>query len=53
MRMVFLYGDVIYLTGAYKTILQEFYPVAFCKKLYLSLEELQMDLDSRLDYYNW
>ena len=36
----------------HKTILQEFYQVAFRKKLYLSLEELQTDLDSWLDYYN-
>lgn len=36
----------------HKTILQEFYQVAFRKKLYLSLEELQSDLDSWLDYYN-
>ncbi|EKP0301775.1 IS481 family transposase [Aeromonas veronii] len=36
----------------HKTILQEFYQVAFRRKLYLSLEELQVDLDSWLDYYN-
>lgn len=36
----------------HKTILQEFYQAAFRKKLYLSLEELQTDLDSWLDYYN-
>ncbi|MFM5429172.1 IS481 family transposase [Aeromonas veronii] len=36
----------------HKTILQEFYQVAFRKKLYLSLEELQSDLDSWLDHYN-
>lgn len=36
----------------HKTILQEFYQVAFRKKLYLSLEELQADLDSWIDYYN-
>jgi transposase InsO family protein len=36
----------------HKTILQEFYQVAFRKKLYLSLEELQADLDDWLAYYN-
>ncbi len=47
MRMVFFYGYVIYLTGAHKTILQEFYQVAFCKKLYLFLEELQMQIEGK------
>ena len=36
----------------HKTILQEFYQVAFRRKLYLSLEELQTDLDAWLAYYN-
>jgi transposase InsO family protein len=36
----------------HKTILQEFYQVAFRRKLYLSLEELQTDLDVWLAYYN-
>ena len=36
----------------HKTILQEFYQVAFRKKLYLSLDELQKDLDEWLEYYN-
>ena len=36
----------------HKTILQEFYQVAFRKKLYLSLDELQTDLDAWLTYYN-
>lgn len=36
----------------HKTILNEFYQVAFRKKLYSSLEELQKDLDDWLDYYN-
>ena len=36
----------------HKTILQEFYQVAFRKKLYLSLQELQADLDSWIDCYN-
>lgn len=36
----------------HKTILQEFYQVAFRKKLYLNIEELQKDLDSWLRYYN-
>jgi len=36
----------------HKTILQEFYQVAFRKKLYSSLEELQNDLNNWLDFYN-
>lgn len=36
----------------HKTILQEFYQIAFRKKLYLSLEELQADLDAWIDDYN-
>jgi transposase InsO family protein len=36
----------------HKSILQEFYQIAFRKKLYLSLEELQADLDIWIDYYN-
>ena len=36
----------------HKTILQEFYQVAFRKKLYTSLEELQQDLDAWLVWYN-
>ena len=36
----------------HKTILNEFYQVAFRRKLYLSLEELQTDLDIWLDDYN-
>ncbi len=36
----------------HKTILNEFYQVTFCKKLYQTLEELQKDLDEWLSYYN-
>lgn len=36
----------------HKTILHEFYRVAFRKKIYKSLEELQTDLDQWLDHYN-
>lgn len=36
----------------HKTILQEFYQVAFRKKIYASLDELQKDLDDWLAYYN-
>jgi transposase InsO family protein len=36
----------------HKTILNEFYRVAFRKKLYHSLEELQTDLDAFLEGYN-
>lgn len=35
----------------HKTILQEFYQVAFRKKLYASLESLQKDLDEWMNYY--
>jgi len=36
----------------HKTVLQEFYQVAFRKKIYNSLDELQADLDNWLDEYN-
>jgi len=36
----------------HKTILREFYSIALRKKIYLSLEELQKDLDSWIDKYN-
>ena len=36
----------------HRTIQDEFYQVAFRKKLYTSLEELQADLDEWLEYYN-
>ena len=36
----------------HKTILDEFYRVAFRKKIYTSLEQLQKDLDEWLDEYN-
>jgi len=36
-----------------KTLLDEFYSVAFGKKQYKSIEELQIDLDNYLDYYNY
>ncbi|MDO8344056.1 MAG: IS481 family transposase, partial [Cellvibrio sp.] len=36
----------------HKTILQEFYQVTFRKKLYVTLEELQKDLDEWIKYYN-
>lgn len=36
----------------HKTILQEFYQVTFRKKLYRTLEELQMDLDEWIRQYN-
>lgn len=35
-----------------QTILDEFYQVAFRKKLYTSLEEIQTDLDAYMDEYN-
>lgn len=36
----------------HKTLLQEFYQVAFRKKLYLTVDELQADLDAWIDHYN-
>ncbi len=36
----------------HKTVLQEFYQVAFRKKVYHRLEELQQDLDAWLTQYN-
>jgi transposase InsO family protein len=36
----------------HKTILQEFYQVAFRRRLYLTLKELQDDLDEWLHYYS-
>ncbi|WP_227429178.1 IS481 family transposase [Psychrobacter sp. I-STPA6b] len=37
----------------HKTILQEFYQIAFRKKIYDNLESLQADLDDWLVYYNY
>jgi transposase InsO family protein len=36
----------------HKTILQEFYQVAFRRKIYTSLAELQTDLDAWISHYN-
>lgn len=36
----------------HKSILNEFYQVAFRKRIYTSVEELQRDLDKWVDYYN-
>lgn len=36
----------------HKTILQEFYQVTFRKKIYLSMEQLQVDLDQWMTHYN-
>lgn len=35
-----------------RTIKEEFYSIAFRKKLYTLLEELQVDLDERIEFYN-
>lgn len=37
----------------HKTILQEFYQVTFRRKIYRSIEELQIELDEWLAYYNY
>ncbi len=37
----------------HKTIKQEFYEIAFRKKIYTSLVELQQDLDQYMIYYNY
>ena len=36
----------------HKTVLNEFYRIAFRKKVYRSIDELQTDLDSRITEYN-
>ena len=36
----------------HKTILNEFYQITFRKKIYTSIDELQKDLDTWLEYYN-
>jgi len=36
----------------HKSILNEFYQVAFRKKLYPTIEELQTDVDQWIEYYN-
>lgn len=36
----------------HKTILEEFYQVAFRKKIYQSLDDLQLDLDNWVFHYN-
>ena len=36
----------------HKTILQEFYQIAFRKKVYQSIEELQVDLNEWINFYN-
>jgi transposase InsO family protein len=36
----------------HKTLLQEFYQIAFRKKIYRTLEELQTDLDLWIKQYN-
>jgi transposase InsO family protein len=36
----------------HKTILNEFYPIAFRKKLYQTLDELQADVDQWMRHYN-
>ena len=36
----------------HQTILNEFYRIAFRKKIYRSLDELQFDLDEWIKYYN-
>ncbi len=41
-----------FVTQQQKTILKEFYKVAFCKKIYNNLDELQIDLDKWVVHYN-
>jgi len=36
----------------HKTVLYEFYRIAFRKKIYNTLDELQIDLDTWIKYYN-
>jgi len=42
-----------YAESFHKTLLNEFYHLAFRRKVYTSLEELQKDLDEFLCYYNF
>lgn len=42
-----------YAESFHKTLLNDFYQLAFRKKIYTSLEELQEDLDEFLYYYNF
>jgi len=42
-----------YAESFYKTLLNEFYQLAFHRKVYTSLEELQKDLDEFLFHYNF
>ena len=37
----------------HRTVLDEFYRVAFRKKIYMTLEEMQTDLDAWIDSYNY
>ncbi len=37
----------------HRTVQEEFYAVAFRKKLYTSIEEMQQDLDVWIEYYNY
>jgi hypothetical protein len=39
-------------SGFHKTVLNEFYRVTFRKKLYKTIDELQVDLDQWLKQYN-
>jgi len=36
----------------HRTILEEFYQIAFRQKLYSSIEQLQQDVDDWVDSYN-
>ncbi|EKO04927.1 integrase core domain protein [Leptospira interrogans str. C10069] len=37
----------------HRTIQEEFYAIAFRKKIYYSIEDLQKDLDQWIDSYNY
>jgi hypothetical protein len=45
--------DQWYVERLNKTLVDECYSVAFRKKRYKSIEELQIDLDNVMDYYNY
>ena len=47
-----LLWDARRLSAGHQTILNEFYRVAFRKKLYSGIEELQADLDQWMEEYN-
>ena len=40
------------MSAFYKTVLDEFYRIAFRKRIYATIEQLQVDLDAWMNEYN-